>query len=68
MADEFKKVIGAVVEAVLSFVTYAYILAVFWNGGSYSDIPEVIWGMAVALLGKYGLQKGAEIIKGTIVK
>ena len=55
MAEEFKKIIGAVTEFFLTLSTWLYILWTFWDGGTFEDIHPVVWGVAVALIGKYGL-------------
>ena len=62
MGAEFKIIIGSLTEFFLTALVAVYIVSVFWNGGGMSDIPAVIWGMAVSLLGKYGFQKGSEVI------
>lgn len=55
MADEFKKIIGAFTEFALTLSTWLFILWTFWEGGTFEDIHPVVWGLAVALIGKYGL-------------
>lgn len=55
MANDFKVIIGAVTEFALTLSTWLYILYNFANGGSFEDIHPVVWGLAVALIGKYGL-------------
>ena len=50
-----KATIGAVTEFALTLSTWLYILWTFWEGGSFDDIHPVVWGLAVALIGKYGL-------------
>jgi len=55
MAEEFKKIIGAFTEFFLTASTWLFILWTFWEGGAFDDIHPVVWGLAVALIGKYGL-------------
>jgi len=62
MAEEFKKIIGAVTEFFLTLSTWLYILWTFWDGGSFEDIHPVVWGLAVALIGKYGLSLVPKVI------
>lgn len=50
-----KATIGAITEFALSFSTWMFILGTFWEGRSFDDIHPVVWGLAVALIGKYGL-------------
>jgi hypothetical protein len=57
MGDEMKKVIGAITEFALTLITYLYIVFT-----PFEDVPLFVWGMAVALLGKYGFQKSSEVI------
>jgi hypothetical protein len=59
MGDEMKKVIGAITEFALVLSTWLYILSTWVNG---EEPNALVWIVAGSLLGKYGLQKGNEII------
>jgi len=62
MADDFKVIIGAVTEFALTLSTWLYILWTFSQGGGFDDIHPVVWGLAVALIGKYGLSLVPKVI------
>ena len=64
-AEDMKKVIGAVTEGALSFAT---LICTLWFITNQMSIPTELWIIIGAFLGKYGISKGAEIIKATTKK